>query len=141
MTKNKEAQNKKIEIEVTNNKEGGNAKAVTLSIAQEEIAREISLKLALNLQIVQSVILEEQKLTMQYVANGVKVIKKNYLILEKRMVPARKIISPLNKKEYAIPEKATIRIRLGQGFKDYVSNQIKNQFEPICRFVKRTDKS
>ena len=101
---------------------------------QLSIARQIALKFNYKLAEVISIIEEEQKLTMEYAKMGYKVIKKNYLTIEGRLVKAKKAWkSPLDGKVYDIPARNRILVRVGDGFKNYMEN--KKMPEKICRFV------
>ena len=109
------------------------------TVCQDEIAREISAKFGVTLELVSDIITEEQKATMRYVANGYRVVKKNFLTLSLKTIAERKFTSPLDKKVYLIPERKLVRIRVGEGFTDFCNSNIKTKKEPMCKFVKRTD--
>jgi nucleoid DNA-binding protein len=110
------------------------------TVSQDEIAREISAKFGVTLELVSDIITEEQKATMRYVANGYRVVKKNFLTLSLRTLPERTFTSPLDKKVYLVSEKKLVRVRVGEGFTDFCNSNIKAKKEPMCKFVKRTDK-
>ena len=81
-----------------------------------------------------TIIEEEQKLTMQYVKMGYKVIKKNYLTIESKDVAAKKAwVSPLNGKTYDIEPTVRVLVRVGAGFKQYVADR--KMPDKLCRFV------
>ena len=82
----------------------------------------------------ESIIEEEQKLTMMYVSRGYKVIKKNYITIKPVVQHPRKFVCPINKKEYDIPKRYRILITAGCGFKSYV-NKDKKMPDKMCRFV------
>ncbi len=104
------------------------------TIDQMTFARLISQRLNLKLTDVISIIEEEQKLTMEYVKMGYKVIKKNYLTIEGRFFDGKKNwTSPLNGKTYTIPAKTRVLVRVGVGFKHFIEN--KQIPEKMCRFV------
>ena len=109
------------------------------TISQDEIARQISAKLGVTLELVTDIVTEEQKLTMLYVSNGYRVVKKNFLTLSIRTMPERKFTSPLDKKAYHVPEKKFVRCKVGEGFIDFCNKHIKERKEPMCKFVKRID--
>ena len=109
-------------------------------IDQNEMAKLVATQLMMPVSIVSEVIELEQKLTMQYVRDGYKVTKKNYVIF----TPIRKNGYIMNSKltglRYDIPERLTINTRLGQGFKAFVSNGGAKMPDKICRFVDKKKK-
>jgi hypothetical protein len=110
------------------------AKNLVRTIDQMSIARQISEKLGYKISDILAVVEEEQKLTMEYVKMGYKVIKKNYLTIEGRRFEAKKgWKSPLDGKTYDIPAKTRILVRVGDGFKNFIEN--KKMPEKLCRFV------
>ena len=111
------------------------AKRLTVkTIDQMTFARLISQRLDLKLTDVINVIEEEQKMTMEYVKMGYKVIKKNYLTIEGRFFEGKKNwTSPLNGKTYSLPAKTRVLVRVGVGFKHFIEN--KKMPEKLCRFV------
>lgn len=104
------------------------------SVDQQTIARIIATKYGYAISEVMAIVEEEQRLTMTYVKQGFKVIKKNYITLESKPTKAKKWLSPLNGKVYELPEHQRINVRIGDGFKAYVSG-LKPMPEKICRFV------
>lgn len=105
------------------------------SIDQQTMARQVATRLNMPLTTVMEVIELEQKLTMQHVKSGYKVVKKNYITFSPKRKPGYKMISKLNGKEYNVPDRTIIKARLGQGFRAYVSQKKKSMPEKICRFV------
>ena len=104
------------------------------TIDQMSIARLISQKFDFKLADVISIIEEEQKLTMEYARMGYKVIKKNYLTIESKRFEGKKDwVCPLNGKKYSIEPKARVLVRVGAGFKKYISD--KQMPDRLCRFV------
>ena len=104
------------------------------TIDQMSAARQIAQKLGLRLTDVMSVIEEEQKLTMEYVKMGFKVVKKNYLTIEGKKVAGKKDWKcPLNGKTYTIEPKVRVLVRVGAGFKQFIGN--KKLPDKLCRFV------
>ncbi|MBR2321558.1 MAG: hypothetical protein IKA57_05415 [Clostridia bacterium] len=104
------------------------------TIDQMSTARQIAQKLGLRLTDVMSVIEEEQKLTMEYVKMGYRVIKKNYLTIEGKKVAGKKDWkSPLNGKVYTIEPSVRVVVRVGVGFKNFITD--KKMPEKLCRFV------
>ena len=113
-------------------------KLAVKTIDQMTIARLIAQRLNVKLSDAISVIEAEQKLTMEYVKMGYKVIKKNYLTIEGRLGEAKKNwVSPLNGKTYTLPAKTRVLVRVGVGFKNFIDN--KKMPEKLCRFVGSTD--
>ena len=109
-------------------------KSTQKTIDQLSFARQIAQKFGLRLTDVISVIEEEQKLTMEYVKMGYKVIKKNYLTLEGRKTAGKKDwISPLTNKAYSIEPSVRVLVRVGTGFKQFIAE--KKMPEKLCRFV------
>ena len=60
------------------------------TIDQLSMARMIAQKYSINVSDVTTIIEAEQKLTMEYVKMGYKVIKKNYLTIESKKYEAKK---------------------------------------------------
>lgn len=110
------------------------------TIDQLTIARQIADKFGFKLSDVMAVIEEEQKVTMEYVKGGYKVIKKNYLTIEGRRMEGKAAWkSPLTGKTYDIPAKVRILVRVGDGFRKYIENR--KMPEKLCRFVSGTGDS
>lgn len=104
------------------------------TIDQMSTARQIAQKLGLRLTDVMSVIEEEQKMTMEYVKMGFKVVKKNYLTIEGKKVAGKKDWkSPLNGKVYTLEPSVRVVVRVGAGFKNFITD--KKMPEKLCRFV------
>ena len=94
-----------------------------------------TLGLPLSLEKVGAVLgLEEQKLTMQFVNEGYKVIKKNYLTLEKRSYAGKQWVSPLDHKTYDMGDRKRVIVRVGDGFKNYINDEHKDG-DRLCRFM------
>lgn len=118
----------------TTKKETAPKSAEVKTIDQMSTARQIAQKFGLRLTDVMSVIEEEQKLTMEYVRMGYKVIKKNYLTIEGRKVAGKKAWkSPLDGKIYTIEPSVRVVVRVGVGFKNFITD--KKMPEKLCRFV------
>lgn len=108
------------------------------SIDQLSLARIIAQKINLKISDVVKIIEEEQRLTIDYVRMGYKVIKKNYLTIESRKYAGKKDwVSPLDGKNYSLPPTTRILIRAGEGFKNIVA--AKKMPEKLCRFVGNTE--
>lgn len=108
--------------------------AISHSIDQMSFARMIAQKLNVKLTDVIAIVEEEQKLTMEYVKMGYKVIKKNYLTLEGRKFNGKKNwICPLNGKTYDLEANTRVLVRVGDGFKQFIAE--KKMPEKLCRFV------
>lgn len=105
------------------------------SVDQMTIARMVANKTGINLSTVQEIIEQEQKYTMDFVKRNYKVIKKNYITITPTSLKAKKFQSPLNGKEYNLPDRTGINIKAGYGFKSYVSGPTKKMPNKICRFV------
>ena len=104
------------------------------TIDQLTIARLIAQKYDMKLSDVVSIIEEEQKLTMEYARMGYKVIKKNYLTIEsKRYEGKENWVSPLDGKKYNLEPKTRVLVRVGIGFKRYITD--KQMPDKLCRFV------
>lgn len=111
-----------------------NAPAKVRTIDQLSIARIIAQKFEMKLSDVVSIIEEEQKLTMEYARMGYKVIKKNYLTIESKRFDGKKDwVCPLDGKKYTIEPKTRVLVRVGVGFKRYISD--KQMPDKLCRFV------
>lgn len=104
------------------------------TIDQMSFARMIAQKHSLKISEVLQVIEDEQKLTMEYVKLGYRVIKKNYLTIEGRKYPAKKgWTSPLNGLTYDLPAKTRVLVRVGAGFQQFIDDR--RMPERLCRFV------
>jgi len=104
------------------------------TIDQLSMARMIAQKYSINVSDVTTIIEAEQKLTMEYVKMGYKVIKKNYLTIESKKYEAKKNWqSPLDGKIYDIAARTRVLVRVGEGFKQYTTDR--NMPEKLCRFV------
>jgi hypothetical protein len=102
---------------------------------QMTMARTISETLNVPLAMIIEIIELEQKLTMQYVRDGYKVTKKNYITFTPVKKKGFVLESKITGKSHKIPDRNSIRVTLGQGFKVYVSGQKDKMPEKICRFV------
>ena len=110
-------------------------------IDQNKMARLIADRLSLSPSLVTEVIELEQKLTMEHVRDGYRVTKKNYISFTPVKKPAFKVKSHLTGETYDVPERMTIRTRLGQGFKVFVADSAHKMPEKICRFVDKKKKT
>ena len=104
------------------------------TVDQLTFARLIAQKFELPINTVLEIILEEQKLTMRFVNDGYKVVKKNYLTLESRLFEGKAWVSPLDKKTYQTKDRKRVLIRVGEGFKSYINGE-KKKDDKLCRFV------
>ena len=105
------------------------------SIDQKSIAQIVASRLGMTLSSVMEVIELEQKITMQQVRNGFKVVKKNYVTFTPIEKPEYNFDSKLDGKVYKVPARTLVRTRIGQGFKVFVANNGTKMPENICRFV------
>lgn len=110
------------------------------TIDQLSVAKLVATRLGMSLPSVLEVIELEQKLTMQHVRNGFRVIKKNYVTFTPIKKPSYVMKSKLDGQHYEVPDRVTIKASLGQGFKAYVANQEGKMPEKICRFVDKKNK-
>lgn len=106
-----------------------------LSVDQLTVAKQVATQLGLDLKSVISVIEAEQKTTMSYVKRGYKVVKKNYITIKSYSKNAYSFVSGIDGKKYKVPERLSIRITPGEGFKTYLNSEIKQMPEKLCRFV------
>ena len=104
------------------------------TIDQMTLARMIAQKFETTISVVLDIILEEQKLSMAFVGNGYKVVKKNYLTLEAREYKGKEWCSPLDKKVYTMKDRKRVLVRIGAGFKHYLNDDTKND-DRLCRFI------
>ena len=104
------------------------------SISQLEIAKVIAEKTQQTIELITQIIELEQKLTMESVKKGLKVIKKNYLTLSPTKLKERTIHSKLTNLTYDLPQRQSVKVTVGEGFKSFI-NQNKPMKEKICRFV------
>ena len=111
------------------------------TVDQMTIARLISNKTGLTITEIQEVIELEQKYTMDYIKRNCKVIKKNYLTLTPTIIKGKLFKSPLNGVEYELPARRGVTVRVGTGFKAYISDNSKKMPDKICRFVKSGDEN
>ena len=105
-----------------------------LTVDQKTVAKIVASRLGLDVKTVENVVEMEQKTTMSYVKRGFKVTKKNYLVMEPKMRQGYKFTSPINGEEYNVPNKVSISVRLGEGFKSYINDNSKMS-NRLCRFV------
>ena len=126
----KNATNKKESKKTTT----GIKKIPVKTVDQMTFARLIAQKFELTINTVLDIILEEQKLTMRFVNDGYKVIKKNYLTLESKEYAGKTWISPLDKKTYEVPSRKRVLIRVGEGFSTYINSKQKKN-DKLCRFI------
>ncbi|MCF7930463.1 MAG: HU family DNA-binding protein [Acholeplasmataceae bacterium] len=110
------------------------------SIDQLSIAKIVATRLGMSVSQVVEVVEMEQKITMQHVKNNYKVIKKNYITFIPIVKPGYLMHSRLDSNTYEVPERTTIRTKVGQGFKSYVSDNSSKMPDNICRFVDRKEK-
>lgn len=104
------------------------------TVDQLTIAKMIASKTGLTIAEVTEVIELEQKLTMNFVKRGRKVIKKNYLTLTPIVVKGRTLKCPINGKDYELETRRGVTVRVGRGFKSYISDT-KKMPSKLCRFV------
>ena len=100
------------------------------SIDQITIARLIANKTGLPLMDVQEVISLEQKFTMDSIKRGKKVVKENYIILTPSFSKERVLKCPIDGKEYVLPEKKSVTVKVSKYFKNYIADGIHG--EEIC---------
>ena len=105
------------------------------SVDQMTIAKMIATRTGMNAAQVYEVIELEQKTTMSFVKKGYKVIKKNFITLSPVKKQAYQMKSKLNGQTYDVPERVGVKIRIGQGFKSYLSNPKSTMPNRLCRFV------
>lgn len=118
----------------TSKKETKATKTRARTIDQMSIARLIAQKYNMKLSDVIAIIEEEQKFTMEYARMGYKVIKKNYLTIESKHYEGKENwVSPLNGKKYNLEPKTRVLVRVGEGFKRYITD--KQMPDKLCRFV------
>lgn len=110
-------------------------KVVFKYIDQLTMAKQISELLNLPTGIITEIIELEQKLTMQYVRDGYKVTKKNYITFTPKKKKGYTLKSSITGKAYEIEDRMSVKTTLGQGFKVYVSGQKDKMPDKICRFV------
>lgn len=104
------------------------------TVDQMTIAKMIATSTGLTIAEVTEVIELEQKLTMNFIKRGRKVIKKNYLTLTPIVVKGRILKCPINGKEYELEPRKGVTVRVGRGFKSYISDN-KKMPDKLCRFV------
>lgn len=110
-----------------------NKKEEIKTVDQLTIARMIADKTGLTIAEVTEVIELEQKLTMNFVKRGKKVIKKNYLTLTPRIVKGKSLKCPINGEVYDVETRRGVSVRVGRGFKAYINDN--KMPSKICRFV------
>ena len=105
------------------------------SVDQVTIARLVANKTGFTLSEVQEIIELEQKYTMDYIKRDYKVVKKNYLILTPKILKGRTLKNPLDGKDYVLPSRKSVSVKVGNGFKVYISDNTKKMPNKMCRFV------
>jgi hypothetical protein len=106
------------------------------SVDQLTIAKVVATRLGMAPSQIIEVIEMEQKTTMSYVKRGYRVVKKNYLTITPKSKNSFTINSPLTNKTYMVPNRVNVRVKVGMGFKNYVSNKGAKMPNRLCRFVK-----
>jgi hypothetical protein len=106
------------------------------SVDQLTIAKVVATRMGMAPSQIIEVIEMEQKTTMNYVKRGYRVVKKNYLTITPKAKKSFMISSPLTNQTYMLPEKVSVRVKVGIGFKNYVSNKGAKMPNRLCRFVK-----
>jgi hypothetical protein len=106
------------------------------SVDQLTIAKVVATRMGMAPSQIIEVIEMEQKTTMNYVKRGYRVVKKNYLTITPKAKKSFMISSPLTNQTYMLPEKVSVRVKVGMGFKNYVSNKGAKMPNRLCRFVK-----
>jgi|1048.fasta_scaffold147728_2 hypothetical protein len=106
------------------------------SVDQLTIAKVVATRMGMAPSQIIEVIEMEQKTTMNYVKRGYRVVKKNYLTITPKAKKSFVISSPLTNQTYMLPEKVSVRVKVGMGFKNYVSNKGAKMPNRLCRFVK-----
>ena len=86
------------------------------TVDQLTLARIIAQKHEIPIAEVLEIVVEEQKLTMQFVNDGYRVIKKNYLTMEAKQYESKTWVSPLDKKTYETGEHRRVLVRIGEVF-------------------------
>ena len=109
------------------------------TISQKEIATEIATELNQSVELVSKIIDSEQRKTMAYCKQGIKVIKKNYLTLTPILKEGKTMHSALTNKDYVIEDRINIKVSVGEGFKSFV-NKNKQMKDKLCRFVDNSSK-
>lgn len=104
------------------------------TVDQLTLARIIAQKHEIPIAEVLEIVVEEQKLTMQFVNDGYRVIKKNYLTMEAKQYESKTWVSPLDKKTYETGEHRRVLVRIGEGFKSFL-NDNKKMEDRLCRFI------
>jgi hypothetical protein len=106
------------------------------SVDQLTIAKVVATRMGMAPSQIIEVIEMEQKTTMNYVKRGYRVVKKNYLTITPKDKKSFTISSPLTNKTYMLPDSVNVRVKVGMGFKNYVSNKGAKMPNRLCRFVK-----
>ena len=109
------------------------------TISQKEIAREIANEINQSVELVSKIIDSEQRKTMSYCKQGIKVIKKNYLTLTPVLKEGKTMHSALTNKDYVIEDRINIKVSVGEGFKSFV-NKNRQMKDKLCRFVDNSSK-
>ena len=105
-----------------------------LSVDQKTVARIVASRLGLEVKIVEAIIELEQRTTMSYIKRGYRVVKKNYMTLIPKDKPKYSFTSGIDGKLYDVPKTTRISVRIGEGFKSFVS-EYSNMTDKLCRFV------
>jgi hypothetical protein len=106
------------------------------SVDQLTLAKIVATRMGMAPTQVVEVIEMEQKTTMSYVKRGYRVVKKNYITITPKVKKSFTLTSPITNRSYLVPEKVSVRAKIGMGFKNYVSNKGAKMPNRLCRFVK-----
>jgi len=108
---------KTMELKNTHSRKPTNQLKNEKLLNTEMMVKEIFDKLGgkISLADIDRVLKMEQALTVEYLLNGYRVCKRDFLTLDPVEQPARVWTSPLNQKTYNIPKKTKICVRVGRG--------------------------
>lgn len=110
-------------------------------VNKETISKSVSRQLGLTIADVSRIIDIFQYEIEDAIKNNKKVQLNGFLVLTPKNVPAKVIVSPLDKKEYKIDAHRSVEIKVGKEFRDYIKNGYKGEENDTLEKPKKSGKS
>ncbi len=92
-------------------------------IHQKDIAEAISIRMGLDPAFVMDILGMERKTIISYLSRGFTIINRNFMIMEPKKKPSYKFKSGVDKKEYVIPSRVRLSVRLGEELKRAINEK------------------
>ena len=110
-------------------------------VNKETISKNISRQLGLTIADVSRIIDIFQYEVEDAIKNNKKVQLNGFLILTPKNVKGKVIVSPLDKKEYAIEAHRSVEVKVGKEFRDYIKDGYRGEEDDTPEKPKRLRKS